>query len=188
MASLLCIFKEGQRYDWIFPNNLQEISASRVMIHMRMSALSSQRILLILRIVAICLCSAATASAEGIASMTAITRENHKKLNHHTLRVELHPQHGVISVHLYIDAEKGREAVSCDVEIRKEVEKLTPCLVRFRAQTHSGSIHFQVADELVDRIFVRYRLPANQFQTHDFTIAPGQLRKLAAGDSIDPKK
>ncbi|NNC89055.1 MAG: hypothetical protein HKN82_11405 [Akkermansiaceae bacterium] len=130
---------------------------------------------------------AAPLGAEGIASMTEITRENAKKLDYHGLAVIRKSQLGKSYIALIIRPRREHPFGTCGVTIYDKTGKQ----ILFQVDPRVGPapdlkgfpdgsrIYFHVADELVDDIEVRYHLSANQHQSHVFTIPRGQLGKVA---------
>lgn len=127
------------------------------------------------------------AFAEGFASITTVTAANGKNLDHHRLAVSCKSQNGKAFVHLVFRPNDNTPFTNCSVTIYDDKGK--NILVEFNplideATTEKGlpagrSIRFHVADELVDRIEIRYYLHANDYQSHAFTIGRGELKKLA---------
>ena len=115
--------------------------------------------------------------AEGVASMTEVTAENRDALLHHTLKVSLKSQRGRTGVSLFIKPEEETPLTSCSVTIYSGTDKKV--LGRFDISVHSRPLFFEVADELVDNVKIRYSLHANEGQSHIYTINAGELRKLA---------
>lgn len=126
-------------------------------------------------------------SAEGIASMTTVTLENAKQLEHHGLAVIRRSQNGKSYIALIIRPTKGHPLISCNVRLYdKRGEKIL-----FQIDPKIGSapkidglpdgarVYFHVADDLVSDVQIRYHLDANESQSHVFTIPLGQLARIA---------
>ena len=127
------------------------------------------------------------ALGEGIASMDTITPQNQETLKfHEDFGVKLGLRGGTTVVKLYIQTDKEHPLVVCDVTIyafdRKNAPILanSPILADFSLRTGSFPLSFELANDLVDRVKVRYHLrPADGTpRSHVFDIEPGQLRKL----------
>jgi len=126
--------------------------------------------------------------AEGVASMTTVTAANGKSLAHHGLAVSCRSQYGNTSVHLIIRPQIENPLINCQVIIYDKGGK--NILVQFdpeirqapplKGLPNGSRIIFKVADEMVDRIQIRYVLHATDYQCHVFTIERGELRRLAA--------
>lgn len=124
---------------------------------------------------------------EGIASMTSVTATNGKALTHHGLAVSCRSQSGKTFVSLTIRPHEKTGLVRCSVTIYDEkgerilvqIDPVANKAPKLKGLPDGSRTHFHVADELVDRIQVRYLLPANEFQSHVYTIKRGELGKLA---------
>lgn len=127
------------------------------------------------------------AMAEGVASMTDVTAANCKTLAHHGLEVKRRSQHGKSSVELMVRPDEKTPFIALDVTIHNEdgkkiMAQFDPKIDKApgKAGLPDGSrVFFHVADELIDRIQIRYHLRANENQTHVFTIKPGDLQGLS---------
>ncbi len=125
--------------------------------------------------------------AEGIASMTTVTRENATSLEHHRLDVVRKSQKGKSYIAIEVRPSEGRPLIGCSVTIYdKSGEKI---LLQFdpavgqapkRKDLPKGArVYFHIADEMVDGVKIRYHLHANEYQSHVFTIPRGQVAKIA---------
>jgi hypothetical protein len=125
--------------------------------------------------------------AEGIASMTTVTRENATSLDHHRLDVVRRSQRGKSYIAIEVRPVEERPFIGCSVTIYdKSGEKI---LLQFdptigQAPKRKGlpkgaRVYFHIADEMVDGVEIRYHLHANEFQSHVFTIPRGQVAKIA---------
>ncbi|WP_035601632.1 hypothetical protein [Haloferula sp. BvORR071] len=124
--------------------------------------------------------------AEGLASITPITVENAAKLPYHSLKVGLKSQRGMTTVSLHIQAGADTPYSGCSVTILREGG---PADAIARFDVASGSplpVSFEVADELVGQLQIRYHLQANDAQGHYFTIDGPTLRKLVKGQTAKP--
>ena len=119
--------------------------------------------------------------------MTTVTMANGKSLAHHGLAVSCRSQYGKTSVHLIIRPQIEHPLTNCDVKIYDKAGKTI--LVQFdpaicqapplKGLPNGSRIIFEVADEMVDRVEIRYELHANDYQSHVFTIERGELRGVS---------
>lgn len=127
------------------------------------------------------------AHAEGIASMTNVTAENGKSLEHHGLAVICKSQEGKTFVDLIFRAEKETPFTSCSITVydqsgKKILLQIDPEIQRagkIKGLPEGKRIYFHIADEFLDQVEIMYHLHANKFQSHVFRIQQGQLSKLA---------
>lgn len=125
--------------------------------------------------------------AEGIASMTSVTRQNATSLKHHRLDVIRKSQRGKSYVAIEVRPAEGHPFLACSVTIHdgrgeRILLQFDPAVGQAPARDTlpGGSrVYFHVTDDLIDGVEVRYHLHANAIQSHVFTIPPGQLAKIA---------
>ncbi len=119
--------------------------------------------------------------------MTTVTAANGKSLAHHGLAVICKSEHGKTFVDLVFRPQKETPFVACSITIydragKKILVQVDPEIHRapkFEGAPDGSRVFFDVADDLVDGVEIRYHLRANE-QHHVFTIKRGELRRLAA--------
>ena len=125
--------------------------------------------------------------AEGIASMTTVTRENATSLKHHRLDVIRKSQRGRSYIVVEVRPVEGCPFIGCSVKVydgsgEKTLLQFDPAIGQApkRKDLSKGArVYFHVADEMVDDVEIRYHLHANEYQSHVFTIPRLQVAKIA---------